>query len=224
MSGARDQILAGIRGALKRGPHDTDQIGLLRGRLDRHPRHIIPARSNLGSDGQVALFIEKARAVSATVDRVGEIGQVPYAVASYLAGENLPARLVQAPGLNESGLDWTSAPTMEVRVGPAEKQDETSLTPAFAGVAETGTLMLLSGSESPTSLNFLPPTHIVVLRRDQVVGAYEDAWDRVRDRPDGDLPRVVNFITGPSRTGDIEQKIELGVHGPLRLHIIIVDR
>ena len=226
MTGAREQILAGIRQSLGRGSLDGAGRAALRERLDRHARHIIPARSNLDPPGQVALFVSKARAVSATVDHVDDLSAVPRAVATYLARENLPARLVQAPGLTETGLEWEAVPTVEVRTGAPEKADDVSLTPAFAGIAETGTLLLLSGPESPTTLNFLPPTHIVVLRRDQVVGAYEDAWDRLRVARgvDGGLPRVVNFITGPSRTGDIEQKIELGVHGPLRLHIIVVDR
>jgi L-lactate dehydrogenase complex protein LldG len=54
-----------------------------------------------------------------------------------------------------------------------------------------------------------------------VVAAYEDGWDRLREG--GGMPRAINFITGPSRTGDIEQRIELGAHGPRRLHIILVD-
>jgi L-lactate dehydrogenase complex protein LldG len=86
--------------------------------------------------------------------------------------------------------------------------------------------MLISGEATPTTLNFLPDTHIVLLRASQVVAAYEDGWDLLRQRPgDGPhrLPRTVNFITGPSRTGDIEQKIELGAHGPRRLHVILVD-
>ena len=85
--------------------------------------------------------------------------------------------------------------------------------------------MLLAGPEGPTTLNFLPENHVVVLKKSELVGAYEDAWDRLRDAvgPDGLLSRVVNMITGPSRTGDIEQTIELGAHGPLRLHILLVD-
>ena len=81
--------------------------------------------------------------------------------------------------------------------------------------------MLVSAAQSPTTLNFLPDTHIVVVRGDQVVASYEDGWDRLGDGRG--LPRAINFITGPSRTGDIEQRIELGAHGPRRLHIIVVD-
>ena len=122
-------------------------------------------------------------------------------------------------------LPWTdSAPLLTVASGKAEPEDVTSLTAAFAGIAETGTLMLHSGPEGPTTLNFLPENHIVVLKASQVVGAYEDAWDRLRMARDGAaVPRTVNLITGPSRTGDIEQTIQLGAHGPRRLHILLVE-
>jgi L-lactate dehydrogenase complex protein LldG len=115
-----------------------------------------------------------------------------------------------------------------MRRGRAEPGDAVSLTPCLAAIAETGTLMLVSGEGTPTTLNFLPDTHIVVVRTGQVVAGYEDGWDLLRARADsGDgpaaLPRTVNFITGPSRTGDIEQRIQLGAHGPRRLHIILID-
>jgi L-lactate dehydrogenase complex protein LldG len=100
------------------------------------------------------------------------------------------------------------------------------LTPCLAAIAETGTLMLLSGADTPTTLNFLPDTHIVVVRAGQVVAGYEDAWDMVREKAGGDpaaWPRTINLITGPSRTGDIEQRIQLGAHGPRRLHVVLVD-
>jgi L-lactate dehydrogenase complex protein LldG len=66
------------------------------------------------------------------------------------------------------------------------------------------------------------------MRGKQVAASYEEGWTRLREAkraPDGSvaLPRTVNFITGPSRTGDIEQRIELGAHGPRRLHIVLVD-
>ena len=109
----------------------------------------------------------------------------------------------------------------------AEDADAVSLTAAFAGIAETGTCMLLSGPESPTGLTLLPETHIVVLRVGQVVGPYEEAWARLRRRNAGDgawsMPRTVSLITGPSRSADIEQTMQIGAHGPRRLHIVLVD-
>ena len=105
--------------------------------------------------------------------------------------------------------------------------DYVSVTPAFAGIAETGTLMVHSGATTPYTLNFLPETHIAVLGAEKIVGAYEDAWARLRTKlkaaGETTLPRTVCLITGPSRTGDIEKKILLGMHGPPRLNIILVE-
>ena len=162
-----------------------------------------------------------AEEVQATVARVDSLAEVPEAVASYLAAENLPAELVLAPDPSLDEIPWDARPLLRLRRGRAEADDAVSLTPCFAAIAETGTLMLNSGSATPTTLNFLPDTHVVVVRAAQIVATYEDGWDRLR-AGEG-LPRAVNFITGPSRTGDIEQRIVLGAHGPRRLHIILVD-
>ena len=97
-----------------------------------------------------------------------------------------------------------------------------SLTHAFAGIAETGTLMLRSGADAPTTLNFLPDTNIVLIEAGRIVGAYEEAWAMLR-AAGGAMPRTVNFITGPSRSADIEQTLQLGAHGPRRLHILLLD-
>ena len=146
-------------------------------------------------------------------------------MADYLKGENLPPRLRLAPRDDLRDLPWDSQPLLEISEGRAEEPDPTSLTGTFAGIAETGTLMMASGPEAPVTLNFLPENHIVVLRSSQVVGAYEEAWARLRERfGQGEgMPRGVNMITGPSRTGDIEQTIQLGAHGPRRLHVLMIE-
>jgi L-lactate dehydrogenase complex protein LldG len=70
----------------------------------------------------------------------------------------------------------------------------------------------------------LPETHIAVVQGDDIVASYEDVFDRIRSAYGaGRMPRTLNMITGPSRTADIEQRLELGAHGPKRLHIIILD-
>ncbi len=64
------------------------------------------------------------------------------------------------------------------------------------------------------------------MRRGQVVGDYEDAWRMLREnnkKSGGAMPRTAAFVTGPSRTADIEQTIQLGAHGPRRLHIVLID-
>jgi len=222
MSEAREQILAGIRRSLKRGRLDAARETELRDRVAAHRRNLVPARAAaLDDPGRVDLFVEMAEGVQATVARVNSPAAVPEAVARYLAAENLPADLVRAPDLSLDDILWDARPLLRTRRGRAEAGDTVSLTRCFVAIAETGTLMLISGAETPTTLNFLPDTHIVLVYADQVVATYEDGWDRLRT--DGGMPRAINFITGPSRTGDIEQRIELGAHGPRRLHIILID-
>ncbi len=229
MTNGREQILGSIRKSLKRGPVTEARAAELKTRLDAHARNVIPARAaGLPPAEQVELFIRMAEGVQASVVRVKSAAEVPDAVADYLAEKNLPSKLVMTPDPQLEGIPWADRPLLEIRCGRAEDGDLTGLTACVAGIAETGTLMLTSGPESPTRNNFLPDHHLVVMRRDQVVATYEDGFDRLRARSKADgaewvPPRTVNFITGPSRTGDIEQKIELGAHGPRRLHIILIE-
>ncbi|HJU15565.1 MAG TPA: lactate utilization protein [Stellaceae bacterium] len=221
----KEEILSGIRRSLRRGPVDPETAAQLRARVASHRRNLIPARAAaLGHRAQVDLFVAMAEEVQATVARVASPAEVPDAVARYLSGENLPAELVMAPDPGLDAIPWAERPLLRIRRGRAEAEDAASLTPAFAAIAETGTLLLISGRATPTTLNFLPDTHIVVLREEQVVATYEDAWDRLcaHAEAQGGLPRTANFITGPSRTADIEQRLELGAHGPRRLHIVLV--
>jgi L-lactate dehydrogenase complex protein LldG len=223
MSGeAREEILGGIRRSLKRGRLDAARETELRERVAAHRRNLIPARAvALDDQGRVDLFVAMAEEVQTTVTRVNSPTAVPEAVARYLAAENLAADLVLAPDPSLDDLPWGARPLLRIRRGRAEEGDAVSLTPCFGAIAETGTLMLISGAGTPTTLNFLPDTHIVLVYADQVVATYEDGWDQLRAA--GVMPRAINLITGPSRTGDIEQRIELGAHGPRRLHIVLVD-
>jgi len=214
---ARDEILGRLRNA--RGPRDAAAVAA---RLERHARNLVPARAAaLDHAAKVALFASLAAEVDATVARVASLADVPDAVAQYLAARNLPpaAVLPADPALDK--VPWDRSPMLRLRRGPAAPDDEVGVGAALAGIAETGTLVFVSGHDSPTRNNFLPETQIVVLRSGDVVGIYEEVWDRLRAR--GVLPRTVNLVTGPSRTGDIAQKLELGIHGPRRLHIVLVD-
>jgi L-lactate dehydrogenase complex protein LldG len=127
-----------------------------------------------------------------------------------------------APHPELQAIPWDSRPLLEIRQGRAEATDAVSVQHAFAGIAETGTLMLPSSSQRPVTLNLLADTEVVLLRASAVVGAYEEGWDRLRTEIGG-MPRNVMFVTGPSRSADIEQTLELGAHGPRRLHVVLVD-
>jgi L-lactate dehydrogenase complex protein LldG len=224
LSAARTAILAAIRRSLKRGSLSPEREAELHARVAAHRRSPMPARAaTLDHSAQIDLFVAMAEEVQATVARVPTPDEVPEAVARYLAGENLPAELVMAPEASLDQIPWGTRPLLQIRGGRPQPADAVGLTPCFAAIAETGTLMLTSGAGTPTTLNFLPDTHIVLVYADQVVATYEDGWDRLRETGVSVLPRAVNFITGPSRTGDIEQRIVLGAHGPRRLHIVVVE-
>jgi len=218
----RATILNGIRRSLRRGELNAAARQEVEARLAEPPRGPAVARANLAQPDKVALFCQWAEANNATVARVAA-ADVPAEVAGYLARSNLPAEAVMAPSPALDSYDWAGQKMLSLRRGRGEARDQVSITGAFAGIAETGTLVTASGPEHPVTLNLLPDTHIVVLRESDIVSGYEDVWVRLRARYGKDrMPRTVNTITGPSRTGDIEQTIELGAHGPRRMHILVV--
>lgn len=224
MSGGREAVLGAIRRSLKRAPGDDAARAAVDARLAGHPRGVIPARGQVARQARIDLFVAQATEVSSTVQRVADRNAIPDALADYLKSENLPAELRMAPDPALDALPWQRQPLLRVTRGPARESDPVSLTEAVAGVAETGTVVLHSGAAGPTTLNFLPETHVVVLEAAAIFGAYEEVWDRLRAAfGAGSLPRTVNLITGPSRSADIEQTLQLGAHGPRRLHIILVD-
>lgn len=224
MSDARVDILGKIRNSLGVEPNNDARSQIVTDRLAARKRGTIPLRATGAAPDLVDRFVDYAMGVAASVDRLETFDQVPAAIASYLTQENLPAAFRMAPQTDLKSIDWSIQPALTISEGPSDGHDLVGVNRAICGVAETGTLVLASGAESPTTLNFLPETEVIVVRADEIVGGYEDAWDvvRLRKGPDGDLPRTVNMITGPSRTGDIEQTIYLGAHGPRRLHILII--
>lgn len=229
---ARSRILGRIRRGLKRGPLPDSIAAGLTARLKDHPRNLVPARGRTAPAERAARFAAELEKEYGTVARAASEAEIPGLVAEYLAQQNLPAELRVAPDPLLERLPWPDRPMLKVAFGRAEPSDAVSVTPCFAAVAETGTMLMLSGPEHPTTLNILPDTHIVVLRTSRIVGAYEDAFDLIRaeraaagDTPTGTrfMPRNVMMITGPSRSADIEQTLELGAHGPRRLHVILLE-
>ena len=224
----KEAILGAIRRGLKRGELPGDQQAMLRARMANPPRQLIPQRSQVGRPGQIALLVRNIEKEFGTLVRVPDGDAVPDAVAAYLAAQNLPSELAMAPHPELQAMPWSTRPLLLVREGRAQATDLVSLQHGFAGIAETGTLMLPGTAVRPTTLNLLADTAIVVLRATRVVGAYEDAWDLLRrENADaltgGFMPRNVMLVTGPSRSADIEQTLELGAHGPRRLHVVLIE-
>jgi L-lactate dehydrogenase complex protein LldG len=217
----REAIIGAIQRGLKRGPLPPDQRAMLAGRMAAHPRQLTPARGQLDLEGRIALFTRYAEREFGSVARLGSLAEVPRAVAAYLAAQNAAPALVVSPHPSLQAIPFSETPLLEVRFGTCAATDATCLTHALAGIAETGTLMLPSGPATPTSNNLLPDNALVVLHAGDILPCYEDAFDRLRS--DGAMPRNVMLVTGPSRSADIEQTLELGAHGPRRLHILIIN-
>jgi L-lactate dehydrogenase complex protein LldG len=212
---ARDNILSRIRAAQgRRGASGADERALVAAHLAAHP----PGPRPRSAAETVAGFSACAVKLSTTVDQVGGMAEVPRAVARYLEENNLPKSAVCWPEFYE--LEWQAA-GINVESRPAQGADLVGITGAFCAIAETGTLMTLSGPRTPATTSLLPETHIAVVRAGRIVRGMEDAWKLLRDEQ-GKMPRAVNFISGPSRTADIEQTLVLGAHGPYRVHIVLV--
>jgi L-lactate dehydrogenase complex protein LldG len=229
MTGAREQILGDIRKSLRGGATlSPQQTAQLEARVANHPAGLIPRRSS-GRDpaGLATLFAEQAEMVGTTVVRLKSLAEVPAALAEYLSLRNLPAEMAAAPDPLVDNIPWAARPLLKLKRGKPGPKDQVGLSVAFSGIAETGTLMMTSGPDNPSTLNFLPDTHAVILPASRLVGPMEDGWRRLRgargNLAAGAIPRTVNFITGPSSTGDIEQKIEKGAHGPRQQLIMIIE-
>jgi L-lactate dehydrogenase complex protein LldG len=220
----RDQILNSIRRELGREELSSVEKSKLDSRLKGRTINMIPARSSGTHEEKINLFKKMAKEAHATVVNVVSNIDVPNAVSAYLAQNNLPSDIVMTLDKNLDVYPWEAIPLLNISRRKAENLDKVSVTGADMGFAETGTLMLTSSTDRPSTLNFLPDHHIVVIESSKIRGAYEEGWDHLRTDKnfEGVMPRTVNLITGPSRTGDVEQTMQLGAHGPRQLHIIIV--
>jgi L-lactate dehydrogenase complex protein LldG len=219
---ARDEILSNIRRSL--GVKGTEKIRqqIVAERLERAPKGLIPARGQVSGEERLALFKLQAEAALATVTEVSSPAEVPQSIALFLRNHNLPATLRMGDDPRLEAMPWADT-TLAIAHGPSEGGDLNAVSHAFGGVAESGTLVMVSGSENPSTLNFLPDNHIIVVSAKDIASDYESVWSRVRRAfGKGGMPRTVNWITGPSRSGDIEQTMLLGAHGPRRVHVVVV--
>jgi L-lactate dehydrogenase complex protein LldG len=212
---ARRSILARIRAAQGRAATpDASEREAVADYLERHPEG---PRPELEGD-LVERFVREAQKMSTTVEEVDGLAAVPAAAQRYLAERGLVQEAVAWQTL--ASLDWAAA-GLCVEFRKPEDRDLVGLTGCFCATAETGTLVLLSSPQTWSSGALLPETHIAVVPASRIVAGHEDAFALIRAER-GELPRAVNFVSGPSRTGDIEQTIILGAHGPYRVHVIVV--
>ncbi|MBA3505202.1 MAG: lactate utilization protein C [Betaproteobacteria bacterium] len=219
---SRDAILSRVRKALQKDRVDAQPRVDADAYIAAHRHGPRPVQSA----DLIARFVERAGDMASTVERIGALAEVPEGVARYLDSLELPPALEaqkshQGVCWSEfAHLDWTRA-GLAIEARPTMGHDRLGITGTFCAIAETGTLVLLSGTDAPTATALLPDTHVAVVRADRIVAGMEEAFALVRTER-GDMPRALNMISGPSRTGDIEQTIVLGAHGPFRVHILLL--
>ena len=213
---AREAILARLRKAV---PEQEGRLDAVRARLAGHGQAaVVPAAARLSGAERVDQFEAKARAADATVSRLPEFGALPASLADELRARNLPAAIRTGTDPALAALDWGGIERSE---GPGRIEEPATLSIARFGMAETGTLVFASGPANPVTLCFLGETHFAVVRAADIAAGFEDVWEGWRRA--GLDTRTINFVTGPSRSADIGQTLQLGAHGPVALHIFIVS-
>jgi len=217
----REDVLAQVRAHLGVRGDEPGRRGLVQSRMRNPKPNLIPERAQKPKAELIKLFQTMLEKSGAKVSRVRSLKGLPEAIAAALRDNNLPSRVRLGADPIFDGL--RSEPgLLKLLSGPAEASDAVGLSHAIAGAAETGTLFLVSGPDNPSTLNFLPETHAVVILASDIAGSYEEGWAKLRSiYGGGKMPRTVNLISGPSRTADIEQTIVMGAHGPKNLLVLI---
>jgi L-lactate dehydrogenase complex protein LldG len=219
---SREAILASVRSALGKDGSRDDARAAARAYVAARaqgPRPSMPV-------DLVDRFLVRAADMQSTVERLSSLAQLPAAVARYVDALDLPPALASQKSRRGvcwpelADLDWAGA-GLEIAPHPTRGDDRLGITGTFCAIAETGTLVITTGAATPSATMLLPDTHVAVVRADRIVAGMEEAFALVRAERPG-MPRAVNLVSGPSRTGDIEQTIVLGAHGPFRVHIVVV--
>jgi L-lactate dehydrogenase complex protein LldG len=219
----RDVIFANIKKSLQAGADDRHRLAAVTARIEKHPRGIIPARGQKPDRERTEVFRQMVESAKASIVILDSKDDVPAAVANYLRSKNLPQSVRHGEDERLALIPWAKERALEVTKGASDGAQLASVSYSFGAVAESGTVVMVSGAGNPTTLNFLPDHHLVVVDERDIAGDYETVWDRIRERFGANkMPRVVNWITGPSRSGDIEQTHLLGAHGPRSLHVLVV--
>jgi len=214
---ARERILGRVREAASA---PGDRAAAVRARLASAGRQTapVPALAASVDEARAAQFEAKLAAVDGTLTRLPSLEALPAALAEALRARNLARAIRIGEEPDFAGLDWGGT---DVTRGPGRLEEPATLSRAFRGVAETGTLALRSGPENPVTLTFLGETHFVVVRRSELLGGLEELFAAARGA--GATPRTLNLVTGPSRSADIGATLQLGAHGPKALHVFLIE-
>lgn len=211
MSSAREEILNRVRSAIGRKPGEKPAA-------PPEPLLRISAQS-IGE--QIAAFRKALEALSGTVTETRSREQTQQVVKRLLEGRAAIASthpFLAGQGVTElegvqSGLSGEDLRNACATAG-------VGITSAYCLLAETGTIVFRASAEEPRLISLLPPVHIAVVSTRRMLSGLDEMLSMIA-RPVDDSSAMV-FITGPSRTGDIEQILVRGVHGPGHVHVVIV--
>jgi len=230
---ARDRILGRLREAGSGSGDSTGCSDSVTQHMQGRQRHTPPTWPDMGNDTE--RLINQMGKVQITLTRLQTAKEIPEAVEEYRREHDIGGELIVSPVLaSNSDMQWdeqvkSGIARDVVSPGGSSPSEVTSVTPCLCAVAESGSIVTASSDGTPSTLNFLPDNHVVVLYENQIVRYLEDAFSSMRDlnasaadSQSSSVPRALNLITGPSRTADIEQTIELGAHGPKRMHVLLV--
>lgn len=168
---------------------------------------------------ELSHFVERAKAAAAHVNVLEGVHEIPSTIADMLRSRNLPAIVHLPPDPLIERLSWSNAPGLSI-TSNMPGGDDVAVAIAPYAIAETGTLVYPGSQTRPPSWHFRPGVEIALVTRDRICDNLEEVLKRITKY--GALPPTINLVTGPSRTGDIEQTLELGAHGPKELIILIV--
>ena len=177
---ARELVLGSIRQALDVTGREAPRRKIVTDRLAAHPTGVIPSRGQLEPKVRVALLAEMIAAAAGSVAPISDPAGVPGAVADFLRRHNLPPSVRRGHDARLAALLWQLEGALEVTTGASDGQQLRIRCRMRSGqCAETGTLVLTSGTDNPTSLNFLPDNHIVLVHVNDVVGDFETIFAAV---------------------------------------------
>jgi len=173
------------------------------------------------ADDMITHFTAQATRAAAEVRRLARMQDVPAAIAEALRARNMKAAVhLPANSPLMQSLAWDLAPGLERETAPPGP-DDAAVSLAPYGIAETGTLAYAARRDAPASWHFRPGLEIAIIRTSSILPDFEAVLARVKI--DDKWPSTLNLVTGPSRTGDIEQTLELGAHGPKALVVLVIE-
>ena len=214
----RENIFARIKEALTLKAHAHHGHGLPT--VAEH-RQVMPTVGASVAD-QFALFAKNAADLKATFTLVKDEAELATELQALNTAEKWQRAATHSSTLAQPQTKALGLPTIVTNDGYEKhelEQCDVGISECDALIAQTGTVLVTSRSAGGRALSCLPPHHVVIARREQMVADLPAAIALVKQKHAGDFPSMISFITGPSRTGDIERILVLGAHGPKQLTI-----